>query len=85
MSFRSVFIAIVVGFALIVAAFLINRRRPSVETEHCALGALASACKRRNRSRPLTSGRGIYFALVAGVAGVVGVLVAGVVEAAGAA
>lgn len=33
MSFRSVFIAVVVGFALIVAAFLINRQRPHVETE----------------------------------------------------
>lgn len=28
MSFRSVFIAIVIGFALIVSAFMINRRRP---------------------------------------------------------
>ena len=33
MSFRSVFVAIVVGFALILGAFLINRQRPSVETE----------------------------------------------------
>ena len=33
MSFRSVFIAIVLGFALVVAAFLINRQRPKMETE----------------------------------------------------
>jgi len=33
MSFRSVFIAIMIGFALIVAAFMINRRRPKIETD----------------------------------------------------
>ena len=33
MSFRSVFIAISVAFALVLAAFLINRARPRVETE----------------------------------------------------
>lgn len=33
MSFRSVFIALVIAFALILAAFLINRARPKVETE----------------------------------------------------
>ena len=33
MSFRAVFIAVVLGFAMIVAAFLINRARPSVETQ----------------------------------------------------
>jgi hydroxylamine dehydrogenase len=33
MSFRSVFIAVVIGFSLIVAAFLINRARPRVETQ----------------------------------------------------
>ena len=33
MSFLSVFIAIVLGFALIVAAFMINRQRPRVETD----------------------------------------------------
>jgi len=33
MSFRSVFIAVVIAFALILAAFLINRARPRVETE----------------------------------------------------
>lgn len=32
MSFRSVFLAVVIGFALIVAAFLINRARPRQET-----------------------------------------------------
>jgi formate-dependent nitrite reductase cytochrome c552 subunit len=33
MSFRSVFIAISIAFALVLAAFLINRARPRVETE----------------------------------------------------
>jgi hydroxylamine dehydrogenase len=33
MSFRSVFIAVVSAFALILAAFLVNRARPKVETE----------------------------------------------------
>ncbi len=33
MPFRSVFIAVVIAFALILGAFLINRARPSVETE----------------------------------------------------
>ena len=33
MPFRSVFIAVVIAFALIVAAFLLNRARPQVETQ----------------------------------------------------
>jgi hydroxylamine dehydrogenase len=33
MSFRSVFIAVVIAFALVVAAFLLNRARPRVESE----------------------------------------------------
>ena len=33
MSFRSVFVAVVIAFALILAAFLINRARPKFETE----------------------------------------------------
>jgi hypothetical protein len=33
MSFRSVFIAIVVGFGLVLAGFLINRQRPRVEVD----------------------------------------------------
>ena len=33
MSFRSVFIAVLIAFALIVGAFLLNRARPKVETE----------------------------------------------------
>jgi len=32
MSFRAVFIGVTVGFALILAAFLINRNRPPAET-----------------------------------------------------
>lgn len=42
MSFRSVFIAVVIAFGLIVAAFLINRARPRVETEQ-PTGALVRA------------------------------------------
>ncbi|HKB42684.1 MAG TPA: multiheme c-type cytochrome [Gemmataceae bacterium] len=33
MSFRSVFIALVIGFGLVLAGFLINRQRPGVETD----------------------------------------------------
>jgi hydroxylamine dehydrogenase len=33
MSFRPVFISVVISFALIVAAFLLNRARPKVETD----------------------------------------------------
>jgi hydroxylamine dehydrogenase len=33
MSFRSVFLAVVIAFALIVSAFLVNRARPKVETD----------------------------------------------------
>jgi hydroxylamine dehydrogenase len=33
MSFRSVFIAVVIAFALIVSAFLVNRARPRSETD----------------------------------------------------
>jgi hypothetical protein len=32
MSFRAVFIGVTVAFALILAAFLVNRSRPAVET-----------------------------------------------------
>jgi len=33
MSFRSVFIAVVIACALLIGAFLINRARPKIETE----------------------------------------------------
>ena len=33
MTFRSVFLAVVIAFALILGAFLINRARPTGETE----------------------------------------------------
>jgi len=36
MSFRPVFISVVIAFALVLAAFLINRARPSVETEQAS-------------------------------------------------
>lgn len=32
MSFRSVFVAVVIGFALVIAAFLLNRQRPQLDT-----------------------------------------------------
>ena len=45
MSFRSVFIAVVIAFALILGAFLINRARPRVENSLVGLlcGPQASA------------------------------------------
>jgi hypothetical protein len=42
MTFRSVFMAVTIAFALILAAFLINRARPRVETEQ-ASGELVRA------------------------------------------
>ena len=42
MAFRSVFMAVTIAFALILAAFLINRARPRVETEQ-ASGELVRA------------------------------------------
>ncbi len=36
MSFRSIFIALVIGFGLIVGAFLVNRQRPAVETSQAS-------------------------------------------------
>lgn len=36
MSFRSIFIALVIGFGLIVAGFLVNRQRPAVETSQAS-------------------------------------------------
>ena len=36
MSFRSVFVALVIGFGLIVGGFLINRQRPAGETSPAA-------------------------------------------------
>jgi len=46
MSFRSVFLGVVIAFSLIVAAFLINRARPKVETEKAsaALVRATGAC-----------------------------------------
>ena len=32
MSFRSVFVALVIGFGLVIAGYLVNRQRPAVET-----------------------------------------------------
>ena len=45
MSFRSVFIAVVIAFALILAAFLINRARPKVETEQPSAAAVRATGK----------------------------------------
>src|SRR6476660_6833616 len=36
MSFRHVFLAVVIAFSLVLAAFLINRSRPKAETEQAA-------------------------------------------------
>jgi len=45
MSFRPVFIAIVIGFALIVGAFLVNRARPRVETDQSDAAAVRATGK----------------------------------------
>jgi len=45
MTFRNVFIAIVVGFALIVSAFLFNRARPRGETEQANAAAVRASGK----------------------------------------
>jgi hypothetical protein len=34
MSFRSVFLAVAIAFALILAVLLVNRARPKIESEH---------------------------------------------------
>ena len=36
MSFRSVFIALVIGFGLVLAGFLVNRQRPADETDQAS-------------------------------------------------
>lgn len=45
MSFRAVFIAVVIAFALILAAFLVNRARPKVETEQPSAAAVRATGK----------------------------------------
>jgi len=37
MSFRNIFLAVLIAFALVLFAFLINRARPRVETEQPTL------------------------------------------------
>ena len=51
MSFRSVFIAVVIAFALIVAAFLINRARPKIETDQPSADLVRASGKMRRVSR----------------------------------
>ncbi len=45
MAFRSVFIAVVLGFALVVSAFLVNRARPKIETEQPNAAAVRASGK----------------------------------------
>src|SRR4051794_38166844 len=45
MTFRAVFIAVVIAFALIVGALLINRARPRVETERPTASAVRATGK----------------------------------------
>jgi hydroxylamine dehydrogenase len=45
MSFRPVFIAVVIAFALIVGAFLVNRARPRVEVEQPSAAAVRATGK----------------------------------------
>lgn len=45
MSFRSVFIALVIGFSLVLAAFLINAQRPKVESNQPTVALVRAAGK----------------------------------------
>jgi hydroxylamine dehydrogenase len=45
MSFRPVFIAVVIAFALIIGAFLVNRARPRVEVEQASAAAVRATGK----------------------------------------
>ncbi len=45
MSFRSVFIALVIGFALVIAGFLVNRARPPVETDQASAASVRASGK----------------------------------------
>jgi hypothetical protein len=45
MSFRPVFIAVVIAFALIIGAFMINRARPRVEVEQTSAAAVQATGK----------------------------------------
>jgi len=45
MSFRSVFVAIVVGFSLILAGLLVNRQRPVAETDRASVSLVRASGK----------------------------------------
>jgi hypothetical protein len=45
MSFRSIFIALVIGFGLVIAGFLVNRARPPVETEQPSAALIRASGK----------------------------------------
>ena len=45
MSFRSVFIALVIGFGLVLAGFLVNRQRPAVETSQASAAMVRATGK----------------------------------------
>jgi hypothetical protein len=45
MSFRSVFIAIVIGFGLIVGGYLVNRQRPAIETGRSTVSLVRASGK----------------------------------------
>ena len=53
MSFRSVFIALVIAFGLILAGYLINRQRPAVETAQSSAARVKATgkCAECHRSR----------------------------------
>jgi multi-heme cytochrome with CxxCH motif len=56
MSFRSVFLAVVIAFALILSAFLINRARPRVETEQPSAEFVSATGKCAEGAAAMTSG-----------------------------
>src|SRR5687768_6723779 len=45
MSFRSIFIALVIGFGLVLAGFLVNRQRPAVETSQATAAMVRATGK----------------------------------------
>jgi hypothetical protein len=45
MSFRSVFIALVIGFGLVLAGFLINRQRPAIDTSQSSAALVRATGK----------------------------------------
>ena len=48
MSFRSIFVALVIGFGLVLAGFLVNRQRPAYETDQASASMVRATGKCRS-------------------------------------